>query len=115
MSNEYHKNSLLFEYLILGLISLILTHTMKYFILLSILVLTNFIQSSYALSLQSRDIDGDGIINFYDRDIDGDGIPNYLDTDSDNDGIPDVVEVGGAYTTNNGRLANFTDAKQPGA
>ncbi len=47
-------------------------------------------------------------------DFDGDGIPNYLDTDSDNDGIPDVVEVDGAYTTNNGKLANFVDANKDG-
>ena len=66
---------------------------MKYFILLSILVLTNFIQPSYALSLQSRDIDGDGIINFYDRDIDGDGIPNYRDKDMDGDGIPNLQDA----------------------
>jgi uncharacterized repeat protein (TIGR01451 family) len=47
-------------------------------------------------------------------DFDGDGIPNYLDTDSDNDGIPDVVEVGGAYAANTGRLSNFVDANSDG-
>lgn len=48
------------------------------------------------------------------QDFDGDGIPNYLDTDSDNDGIPDVVEAGGAYVSNNGRLSNFADANSDG-
>jgi hypothetical protein len=48
------------------------------------------------------------------QDFDSDGIPNYLDTDSDNDGIPDVVEAGGSYTTNNGRLSNFVDVNKDG-
>ena len=48
------------------------------------------------------------------QDFDGDGIPNYLDTDSDNDGIPDVVEVGGPYVSNSGKLSNFTDANSDG-
>ena len=48
------------------------------------------------------------------QDFDGDGVPNYLDLDSDNDGIPDVVEVGGSYTSNNGKLSTFADVNYDG-
>ena len=65
---------------------------MKFLIILATLLFTISMQTSYALSLQSRDIDGDGIINFYDRDIDGDSILNYRDKDIDEDGIPNLQD-----------------------
>ena len=75
------------------------------------------------------DVDGDGLSDQVDSNLSGaynsgvglgltdtdkDGVPNQFDLDSDNDGIPDVVEVGGAYSINNGRLSGFIDLNHDG-
>ena len=39
-----------------------------------------------------RDVNNDGINDWFDTDLDG--VPNHFDLDSDNDGLPDAVEAG---------------------
>ncbi|SHM15440.1 T9SS type A sorting domain-containing protein [Hymenobacter psychrotolerans] len=47
-----------------------------------------------------RDVNADGMNDYFDIDLDG--IPNHLDTDSDGDGLPDAIEA------NNGKpVANY--------
>ena len=47
-------------------------------------------------------------------DSDGDGIADHLDLDSDNDGIPDIIEAGGVYTNEDGRVENDTNTDGDG-
>jgi hypothetical protein len=81
-------------------------------------VIDNYVDTDNDGFSQNVDANNTGVagsfIGLGAQDFDGDGVPNYLDSDSDNDGIPDVVEAGGSYVTNSGRLSNFVDANHDG-
>ncbi|MEP0987451.1 gliding motility-associated C-terminal domain-containing protein, partial [Ekhidna sp.] len=54
-------------------------------------------QSTFTLTIEGGDFDGDGISDSYEiqfDDVDDDGEPEYRDLDSDNDGISDSQEAG---------------------
>ncbi|MBT1706116.1 tandem-95 repeat protein, partial [Chryseosolibacter indicus] len=59
-----------------------------------------------------RDINCDGINDYFDFDLDG--IPDFIDLDSDNDGITDCIEAGGTDADRDGIIDGFVDANADG-